>query len=181
MEESAGGAGMKPLWLRVLPYITALVMTLAGLLVAYGHGQSVKDAEWRAKWSDRDTKDAVAKSLNESSERKKEQARQQTINKVIQDGQKIIDQVLADAASSRNDRSVRDAADATVGRVAASQGSSHSCTTAASQAATRAVMVLADVLKRADQRAGDLAAVADQARARGLTCEQAYGAISTVK
>jgi hypothetical protein len=34
--------------------------------------------------------------------------------------------------------------------------------------------VLADVFKRADQRAGDLAAIADQARARGLTCEQAY-------
>ncbi|WP_442966277.1 DUF2514 family protein [Pseudomonas sp. URMO17WK12:I11] len=34
--------------------------------------------------------------------------------------------------------------------------------------------MLADVLKRADQRAGDLAEVADQARARGVTCEQAY-------
>lgn len=171
---------MKPLWLRVLPYITMLVMTVIGLLVAYGHGQSVKDTEWQTKWNDRDAKDAIAKSLNESRERTKEQARQQSIDKVIQDGQKIIDQVLADAANSRNDRSVRDAADAAAGRIAASKASSHSCTTAASQAATRAVMVLADVLKRADQRAGDLAAVADQARARGVTCEQAYDAISTI-
>lgn len=49
---------------------------------------------------------------------------------------------------------------------------------AASAAATRAAMVLADVLKRADQRAGDLAEVADQARARGVTCEQAYEALA---
>ncbi|WP_346348924.1 DUF2514 family protein [Pseudomonas moorei] len=38
----------------------------------------------------------------------------------------------------------------------------------------RAAAVLADVFKRANQRAGDLAEVADQARARGQTCEQAY-------
>ena len=54
---------------------------------------------------------------------------------------------------------------------------SNSCTVAASKAATRAAMVLADVLKRADQRAGDLAATADQARARGMTCEKAYDAL----
>ncbi|RTY70675.1 DUF2514 family protein, partial [Pseudomonas veronii] len=45
---------------------------------------------------------------------------------------------------------------------------------AASAAATRAVMVLADVLKRADQRAGDLAGFADQSHSRGVTCERAY-------
>ena len=34
--------------------------------------------------------------------------------------------------------------------------------------------VLADVLGRADQRAGELAAIADSARIRGLTCEAEY-------
>lgn len=165
---------MNALWLRILPYISAVAIVLGGLFLAYSHGQSVTDAEWQAKWSDRDALDADAKVLNESTERAKEQARQQTINKVIQDGQKVIDQAYADAATSRDDRSLRDAADATAGRVAASQAGGHSCTAAASQAATRAVMVFADVLKRADQRAGDLAADADQSRARGVTCERAY-------
>ncbi|WJM93395.1 DUF2514 family protein [Pseudomonas brenneri] len=165
---------MSALWLRILPYIAAVAMVLIGLLLAYSHGQSVTDAEWQAKWSDRDAQDAEAKTLNESTERAKEQARQQTINKVIQDGQKIIDQAYADASASRDDRSLRDAADETAGRVAASQAGGHSCTSAASQAATRAVMVLADVLKRADQRAGELAADADQSRGRGVTCERAY-------
>ncbi|ETK19317.1 hypothetical protein H097_10672 [Pseudomonas sp. FH4] len=165
---------MKPLWLRILPYIALVAVVLIGLFLAYSHGQSVKDGEWQARWNARDANDVAAKALNESTERAKEQARQQTINKVIQDGQKIIDQAYADASASRDDRSLRDAADETAGRVAASQAGGHSCTSAASQAATRAVMVLADVLKRADQRAGDLAADADQSRGRGVTCERAY-------
>ena len=165
---------MSALWLKALPYIAAVAVVLVGLFIAYSHGQSVATEEWQSKWNARDTNDAAAKALNESTERAKEQARQQTINKVIQDGQKIIDQAYADAAASRNDRSLRDAADATAGRVAVSQAGSHSCTAAASQAATRAVMVFADVLKRADQRAGDLASDADQSRGRGVTCERAY-------
>lgn len=165
---------MNAIWLRILPYIAVVAVALIGLLVAYSHGQSVTNEEWQAKWNARDTWDAAAKALNESTERAKEQARQQTINKVIQDGQKVIDQAFADATASRDDRSLRDAADETAGRVAASQAGGHSCTAAASQAATRAVMVFADVLKRADQRAGDLAADADQSRGRGVTCERAY-------
>lgn len=165
---------MSAIWLRILPYIAAVAIVLIGLFLAYSHGQSVTNAEWQAKWNARDARDADAKALNESAERAKEQARQQTINTVIQDGQKIIDQAYADAAASRDDRSLRDAADETAGRFAASQAGGHSCTAAASQAATRAVMVFADVLKRADQRAGDLAADADQSRGRGVTCELAY-------
>lgn len=44
--------------------------------------------------------------------------------------------------------------------------------------AVDAVRILAGVLKRADQRAEDLAATADQRGARGVTCEQAYDAVA---
>ncbi|MNC60099.1 hypothetical protein D3C75_1099550 [compost metagenome] len=73
---------------------------------------------------------------------------------------------------------MRGAADDLTRRLAASETSGNSCTAAASKAAARAAVVLADVLKRADQRAGDLAAIADQARVRGLTCEQAYDGLA---
>ncbi|MFL1477884.1 DUF2514 family protein [Pseudomonas grimontii] len=169
---------MNAIWLRILPYIAAVSVVLAGLFLAYSHGKSVTDAEWQAKWNARDTRDAAAKTLNEAAERAKEQARQLAINKVIQDGQQIIDRATADADAARASAdSLRGAADTIASRIAASQDGGNSCTAAASAAATRAVMVLADVLKRADQRAGDLATVADQARARGLTCEQAYDAL----
>ena len=116
---------MKALWLRILPYIAAVAIVLIGLFLAYSHGHSLNDAERPAKWNDWDARDADAKALNESAQRAKEQARQQTINKVIQDGQKVIDQAFADAAASRDDRSLRDAADATAGGVAASQAGGH--------------------------------------------------------
>ncbi len=97
------------------------------------------------------------------------------MNKVIQNGQSLIDTATAAVASAnRESDRLRDASDSVAHRFAASQGSGNSCTTAASQAAARAVMVFADLFKRANQRAGNLAGFADQSHARGVTCEQAF-------
>jgi len=170
---------MKPVWLRILPYIAAVSLVAAALFGAYHHGISVTDSRWQAEWNARNARDAQARTDNEAAERAKEQARQLSINKAIQDGQRTIDQATADAVSARNAADIlRGAADTLAARLAASEASGNSCTAAASKAATRAAMVLADVLKRADQRAGDLAEVADQARARGVTCEQAYDGLT---
>lgn len=166
---------MKPVWLRILPYIAAVALVAAALFGAYHHGVSVTNATCQLEWNARDTRDAQAKATNEASERTREQAYQQSINKAVQDGQRIIDQVTADAAADRTSRNgMQFAVDDLTRRLAASEASGNSCTAAASKAATRAAALLADVLKRADERAGDLAEVADQARARGVTCEQAY-------
>ena len=40
-----------------------------------------------------------------------------------------------------------------------------------------AVDLLAELFRRADQRAGELAAIADEARIRGLACEASYDAV----
>jgi hypothetical protein len=170
---------MNSIWLRILPYIAAVLLVAGALFGAYHHGVTVTDAKWQAEWNDRDTRDAEARALNEAAERTKEQTYQQSINKVVQDGQRIIDQATADAVAARASADgVRGAADDLTRRLAASETSGNSCTAAASKAAARAAVVLADVLKRADQRAGDLAAIADQARVRGLTCEQAYDGLA---
>lgn len=47
------------------------------------------------------------------------------------------------------------------------------------EAATRAAMVLSDLLGKSNQRASQLAKTADDARTRGLTCERAYQALKT--
>ena len=149
---------------RILPYIAAVLQVAGALFGAYHHGLSVKDAEWQSAWSDRDTRDVQAKAENEASARVREQAYQQSINKAV-----------ADAATDRaSSAGMRGAVDDLTRRLAASEASGHSCTAAASKAAARAATMLSDVLKRADQRAGELAEVADQARARGMTCEKAY-------
>jgi len=161
--------------LRLVPYIAAVLLVAGALFGAYHHGASVTNATWQSKWNARDTRDVNAKSENEAAERAKEQARQLSINKAIQDGQRTIDQATADAASARATAdSMRGAADALAGRLAASEASGNSCTAAASKAATRAAMVLADVLKRSDERSGNLADYADQSHGRGVTCEQTF-------
>ncbi|KDN98897.2 DUF2514 family protein [Pseudomonas donghuensis] len=141
---------------------------------AYEHGRSTMDAEWQARWAVRDGGDKQAWALAEEAEREKEQTRQNSINKAVQDGQRKIDQVAADAVNARATAgSLQRTVDDLAGRLAA-QGRSNSCTAAASQAATRTALVFADLFKRVEQRAGDLAADADQSRSRGVTCEQAY-------
>ena len=161
--------------MKILPYIVALLLVAGALFGAYHHGETVTNDEWLAKWSERDARDEAAQASNEASERTKEQSRQQAINKVVQNGQALIDTAAAavTVANRESDR-LRSAADGLASRIAASQAGGNSCTAATSAAATRAVMVFADVLKRADQRAGDLAADADQSRGRGVTCERAY-------
>ncbi|MBX8534512.1 DUF2514 domain-containing protein [Pseudomonas cichorii] len=151
-----------------------VVLVVGSLWLVYCHGRSVERTEWQARWSERDADDHKAQAQAEAAERDKEQARQRSLNKAIQDGQKVLDQAHADLAAARADNSVRRAAD---DLAAKRQASSHSCTAATSAAATRAVMVLADVFKRADERAGDLAGYADEGRARAVTCEKSYGVI----
>lgn len=167
------------IWLRILPYIAAALLVAGVLFGAYHHGLSVKDAEWQVKWNDRNTLDAKALAADESAQRAKEQSYQQSINKAIQDGQRIIDQATADAAAARASAdSLRGAADSLAARLTTSQAGGNSCTAAASKAAARAAMVLADVFKRADERSGDLAVYADQSHGRGVTCEQAYDSLT---
>ncbi|MBW8355114.1 MAG: DUF2514 domain-containing protein [Pseudomonas sp.] len=158
--------------------LVLLLLALAGwaLTDSYNQGLLAKDKEWQARWNARDAGDKQAWALAEREEREKEQAMQNSINKAVQDGQRKIDQAATDAVTARVAAgSLQRTVDDLSGRLAA-QGRSNSCTAAASAAASRAVLVLSDVLKRADQRAADLAATADQRGARGVTGEQAYDA-----
>jgi len=167
------------IWFRVLPYVAVVLLAVGTLFGAYHHGVTTTDATWQAKWNDRNTSDEEAKVANEAAARALEQFYQHAINKAVQDGQRTIDQLTADAAAERASRnSVQLETDKLAARLAASQTRDHSCTPSASAAASRAVMVLADVFKRADERAGDLAGYADQSHARGVTCERAFDVIS---
>jgi predicted HAD superfamily Cof-like phosphohydrolase len=80
---------------------------------------SVTSATCKAESSTRDTRDAETRAANEAGERAKEQPRQQSINKAIQDGQRTIDQATADATTARAAAdSLRGAVDALTSRLA---------------------------------------------------------------
>lgn len=100
----------------------------------------------------------------------------------MQDGQKIIDQVAADAATDRaSSNGLRRDIDKLTGQLSAIEASSNTCAANAREAATRTALVLANVLKRADQRAGELAETSDQARIRGQTFEVIYQSMIDLK
>lgn len=161
---------------RILPYLLVLAGLLACLWWAYSHGVSVTTTEWQSKWDKQALKLAEDKAKALELVREEEQRRQSSINKVREDAEKQI-------ALAERDALV--ASDAAAGvleqakRLAARAGKcpGNPSTTKPGTPATEPGVVLADVLGRADARAGDLAAAYDRSRAAGLACERAYDAL----
>jgi hypothetical protein len=163
--------------LRIAAY--ALLVCSVVFAIA-GTGWKLADTRWQSKWDSHLLADTEATAQADAYQRQIEQAHQKAMDLVTTDAQQQINHANADAADAAAAAvSLRDTIDQTVSRLADSQARISACTTASSQAAARAARVLADVLKRADQRAGVLATTADQARARGLACEAAYDAVDS--
>lgn len=108
--------------------------------------------------------------------REEEQRRQSAVNKEASDAREqnkaaAVDAGTADAAGDRlHIDAGKFAASACGDPGVAQRGAS----------ATRAAMVLSDLLQRADKRAGELAAAYDRARIAGLTCERSYQSVRAV-
>lgn len=157
------------------PLSVALLIGIVGA-ACWSEGVSRTNAAWQAKWAEHEKADQQAAAVFEARERAEEQRRQLSINKVIQDGQRNIDQVRANASAAADQR-VRDAAAKYADRVAAAEAGRDSCTAAASKAADQHARVLAELLGEADRLAGVYAEAADESRVRGLACESAYDAV----
>ena len=139
----------------------------------YSEGAHDKELEWSAKWNEQAAELATVRADAELAAREAEQRRQADIERVRQDAEKQIasaerDAVAADAVAV----GLREQA----GRLAkrASQCASHSGAAQSGDAAGQSAVVLADLLGRADARAGELARAYDRARASGLACQRAY-------
>jgi hypothetical protein len=89
----------------------------------------------------------------------------------------------AKAARARADRAAAvraaDRVSARAGELAARAAACDSTVAGEREAAADAARVLADLLRRADERAGVLAAVADERGIAGATCERAYQALTS--
>ncbi|MCE0873713.1 DUF2514 domain-containing protein [Pseudomonas monteilii] len=155
----------------------ALLALLASYWGMYQHGRSVEKAEAGQASAQRDSGDRLAEVIGERSARQEEQRRvaaQEEARAHAQEERKIVD---ADAAGA-------DAAGQRLRSEAAQLAATVSCpgpdtaAIARGQAATRAAMVLSDLLARADERAGDLAKSYDAARTAGRQCEREYDALN---
>lgn len=154
----------------------ALLLVVASYWGAYQHGRSVERAEAATESAQRDSGDRLAEVLGERSAREEEQRRakaQEEARAHAREEHQVADAGAA-GADAAGQRLQHDAANfAAAVRCPATD----TAAIARGQAATRAAMVLSDLLTRADARAGELAKAYDRARIAGLACEGAYNAL----
>ncbi len=154
-----------------------VALLLASHWAAYEHGRSVELAQAGQSSAQRDSGDRLAEVIGERAARQEEQRSADAQQEARVKGHE--DRTIADAGAADADAAgQRLRGDATRLAAAVSCPGTDSAAVARGQAATRAAMVLSDLLARSDKRAGDLAKAYDRARIAGQQCEREYGALT---
>lgn len=159
---------------------TVLLALLGTYWLTYQHGRSVERAEAAAASAQRDAGDRLAEVIGERAARQEEQRRAQAQEEARAHAQE--ERTIADAGAAG-----ADAAGQRLRDEGAKLAATVSCpdpdtgAIARGQAATRAAMVLSDLLARADERAGELAKAYDRARISGQQCEREYDTLNEVQ
>ncbi|AMA46230.1 DUF2514 domain-containing protein [Pseudomonas alabamensis] len=156
-----------------------LTLVLASYWGAYQHGRSVERSQALAASAQRDSGDRLAEALGQRDAREEEQRRAQAQEEARAHAHEQHQVADAGAAGA-------DAAGQRLQHDAAQLAATVSCpgpdpaAVARGQAATRAAMVLSDLLARADVRAGELAKAYDRARIAGEQCAREYDELRNV-
>lgn len=151
-----------------VPY--RILIVFAAITIAYAGGR------WQQKRAD--AVQAQAEQLAAvTAARAEEQRRTERQAEITNEAHEQAEKAQADA------RAAAAAADGLRRRIAELVAASrkHPAAAGAGAPAGDPIMVLADVLGRADQRAGDLAAYADAARIAGGACERAYDSLTSAR
>ena len=165
-----------PSYVKVVAALSAL--TVAAFLI-HQHGRAEADAEWQAEWNARDSRDETARADSEKRERLLEQTRRESNEKISADNQLKLDNIKAELATANSkSNGLQQQADRLVRQIGSGKSSLDSCVASASSAAEKSARVLADLFAMADQTAGTMAEIADQARIRGLACEATYRSLT---
>ncbi|MCD5994130.1 DUF2514 domain-containing protein [Pseudomonas sp. CDFA 602] len=167
------GALVSAVTSRSAALLLILLAVVGALYGAYRHGVTVTDLAWQAKWASHVSAQSQAVASTTTEYRTEEQRRQSAANQVANNARQEQASAISDAAvaDSAGDRLRVEA-----GKLAASASCVPGDTGTAERGknATRAAMVLSDLLGRADARAGELARYADQLRIAGQACEASY-------
>lgn len=147
---------------RSLIVLAVAAGALAGAYFAGRHHQAKAD---RAAYQE-----ALLEAV--SLARKEEQRRTLAQQEIAHDASKQTKAARADAAAASA------VADRLRNQLAALRGGGRAPAAGGRPPASDPIGVLADVLERADRRAGDLAAYADAARIAGLACERSYDSLT---
>lgn len=166
-------------WRPLVALVLVGILTLMVGLNRYYAGYAAAEKSWQKSWAERDARDALELEKAQREARTEERRRQETIDALTEKTQKQLALVEADAdtaraAADRLHREARRYAD----RLAVCETRRDTDAPDERQTATASAGVLAELLRRADDRAGKLAEIADAARERGRACESAYDALS---
>ncbi len=151
-----------------------LAAILLAMAIAAGGTWQAQENRYGKKLEDIERDQAIAITNAGNVARLEEQRRQAAVNKEASDAREqnkaaAVDAGTADAAGDRlHVEAGKFAATACADPGAAQRGAP----------ATRAAMVLSDLLQRADKRAGELAVAYDRARIAGMACERSYQSLS---
>ncbi|EKT4478789.1 DUF2514 domain-containing protein [Pseudomonas putida] len=157
--------------------ILAIAVLLASHWGAYQHGRSVARTEAGQASAQRDSGDRLAEAIGERNARQEEQRRataQEEARAYAQEERTIADDGAADADAAG--QRLRDESSKLAATVSCT--GTDTAAIARGQAATRAAMVLSDLLSRSVATNRELAADLDQARIAGRQCEREYDALS---
>lgn len=163
------------------PLVAFFVLTIAvGLFshIRWKAGYAEADAHWAARWNERDALEARLLAKRQQEAREEEKRRQEAVDAISTQALEQIAQAKHDAAVARTaaDSLHRKAKQYAV-RLAARERTCRAGTPGGSQTETASARVLAELFARADERAGKLAEIADEARARGQACEASWEAL----
>lgn len=156
-----------------------LLVAMAALVLSYGAGRAQQHgADTKAFQAERnkaalDAARAQIKATDEA--RIEEQRRAKQLSEIANEAKQQAEAASADAGRARAESGRLRERVAEL--VAAGRAAGNSAAAGRGQATGDPLDVLADVLLRADQRAGGLAAYADAARIAGNACERAYSSL----
>lgn len=172
--------GLLSRWKVIVCFVLAAAAVWGFSHWRYSAGYGDADQHWREKWARRDARDATALAQRQAEARAEEQRRQGEIDAIRKQASQQLAGMQVDADRARAaSRGLHDKADKLARRLADSERACGAGTPGRSEAETSGAVLLADLFRRADDRAGQLAKDADEARARGLACEAAYDAVKS--
>lgn len=167
---------MWPLLSRAAPYLFCAVLLAYGGYWCYSTGAAGERTEWQAKWSQRDTDDAIAGAAAELTQRTEEQRRADWAAGVQRDATQALEKVRTDADGALADaQRLRDELAKLQARLSGTGKNTGAPVSSAS--ATRAAMVLSELYGSCQSRLTELSSAFDRARIAGLACESAYGGL----
>lgn len=154
----------------------AMALLLASHWAAYEHGRAMELAHAGQQSAERDSGDRLAELIGERSARQEEHLRADAQQEARVKGHE--ERTIADADAADADAAgQRLHSDATKLAAAVSCPGTDTAAVARSQAATRAAMVLSDLLNRSVATNRELAQAYDRSRIAGQQCAREYDAL----